>query len=257
MDIASQLRKLHRFAFLRKIARSVLRGATLRQGFHGGVICLDAVEHSWAWSGDLRYETFDRPLQDCLLSQSCKYSHLLDIGCNVGAMSLSVLLRNPRASALCLDPNRRAVSLLKRSAKLNGLAHRLNVENAAVAERDGFVHYDGVGSVTGHVSNQGSKVPCLDVRRLVEETASLKPLLVKLDVEGYEMTLLPRLISSELLGCICLVVELHPTGFNGIGNPMEALDLLISSGARIQDLHEKTVTRAKPDEFLQLVCTWP
>src|SRR5437867_10895127 len=120
--------RLHRWGVLRKIARRLFRGVTLRQPFHGGVICLDAVEHSWAWSGKFRYEAFDKELQDCLLSLSYKLSHILDIGCNVGAMSLTVLLRNASASAVCFDPNRRAIGLLRRSGELNGLADRLIAE---------------------------------------------------------------------------------------------------------------------------------
>jgi len=42
------VRNLHRFAPIRAIGKRLLRRRTIRQPFHGGVICLDAVDHSWA-----------------------------------------------------------------------------------------------------------------------------------------------------------------------------------------------------------------
>ena len=61
---------LHRLAFLRRWAKRICRGWVIRQSFYGGTICLDAIEHSWAWTGQNSYEKFDRPLQEELLRRS-------------------------------------------------------------------------------------------------------------------------------------------------------------------------------------------
>lgn len=102
-------KRLHRFKTLRTLAKRAASGWTVSQPFHGGTICLDAVEHSWAWVGGRSLETFDRFLQDHLLELSTTRPHLIDIGCNLDVMSLAVLLRNPHATAVAFDLNRRAI----------------------------------------------------------------------------------------------------------------------------------------------------
>jgi len=252
----SPLLFLHRLTFARRIARRMLHGLTLRQKFHGGIIYLDAVEHSWAWTGKRRYEKFDVLLQDTMLSLSSHFKHLIDIGCNVGAMSLSVLLRNAQATALCIDPNSRAISLLRQSVRANNLDTRIIVKEAAITDHDGFECYDGAGSVTGHLSREGISVKSLDILRIVDEAALSQLCLVKIDVEGYELRLLKRLLTSKSLSKLCLVVELHPKSFNDMSDPESALALLSESGARIRDLNRVSPASVNREEFSQVVCTW-
>jgi FkbM family methyltransferase len=247
---------LHRFAFARRIARRLLHGLTLRQGFHGGSICLDAVEHSWAWTGKRRYETFDRPLQDRLLSLSSTFPYFIDVGCNIGAMALSVLLRNPSAMALCIDPNSRAIRLCRESVRINHLEGRIIIEEAAVTDHAGVACYDDSGSVLGHISEIGKPVKSLDILAVVDGAATSQPCLVKIDVEGYELCLLKRLAASKLLRKICLVVELHPRGFNGFGDPESALAILADSGAHVCDLNGVSAPRVINEGFSQVICAW-
>ena len=244
--------RLHRIAVLRGLARRVCRGWTLKQPFHGGVICHDAVDHSWTWTGPHRYESFDRALQDKLLVLSQRQDLLLDLGCNVGAMLLSVLLRNPAINAIGVDPNRRAVELLNRSIALNGLSSRASVVEAAVSDHDGSLNFDETGSVAGHVSDAGRTVRCVDFARLVNEQSASRKCLVKIDIEGFETTLLgqlPRLLHRDN---IHFVIELHALGFNGAGDPRRCLRLLKEAGARVTDLLDRPVESIADDQITQV-----
>src|SRR5207253_387938 len=87
--------RLHRFPLLRALGRRLLRGRAVLQPFHGGVICLDAVEHSWLWTGAIRAETWDDHIQNRLLERSRGCRAMVDVGANIGLMSLAVALRNP------------------------------------------------------------------------------------------------------------------------------------------------------------------
>jgi FkbM family methyltransferase len=251
------IQKLHGFGIARKLAERFARGLTVTQPFHGGVICCDAVDHSWAWVHGPKYESFDRGLQDYLLHCSRKSDLLVDIGCNVGAMTLSCLLRNPHIRAVCLDPNRRAVTLLARSLKLNNIDARASLHCAAVALHDGVLKFDPIGSVLGHISEKGVQVPCSDFATLLTQRLESSKCLVKLDVEGYETALLTALAPIEFKRNMRLVVEVHPIGYNGAGDPRQCLDLLRASGAVLEDLHQVRLTEVHEDAFTQVSASWP
>ncbi len=64
------IKLLHKFRFLRLIAKKLAKKLTIKQRFYNGIICLNAVEHSWAWTVKNRYETFDIELQKALYHAS-------------------------------------------------------------------------------------------------------------------------------------------------------------------------------------------
>ena len=253
---------LHRWPALRALGKRALRRRIIRQPFHGGVICLDAVEQSWAWTGDIRLETWDRPIQDRLLELSRQCLTMVDVGSNVGAMSLSVALRNPDISIVCVEPNARAAELLRQSIAANRLGDRMTVVEAVAGTADGTVAFEEDGSTTGHVAVGGTvSRPSVDFARLIDRAADRGACLVKLDVEGYEavvLTGLPRLTRRDR---VHLVVELHASGFNGIGDPAACGALLTASGAVMTDAGGRTVPAIEgwTDDLItrQIEARWP
>lgn len=252
--VRNTARTLHRFGFVRKVGKSWLVNSAVSQPFYGGEILLDAVQHSWAWTGDARCETFDVELQETLLARSRSFPHLIDIGCNVGAMTLSVLLRNPSATGLCIDPNERATNLLQQSLSRNGVENRAEVVSAAVGDVDGELRYDATGSVSGHVSQSGRPVRQYDFAALLNRAST--PALVKIDVEGYETVLMKRLTAVRDLRFFCFVVELHPAGFNEWGDPKAVVRLLESSRARLGRLDGGDLGDYDEHGFTQVVAIW-
>ena len=250
-------RKLPPGSILRRAAKFLFPGCTLKQSFHNGVICLDAVEHSWAWLGKVRYQTHDRELQDKLLSLSFSYDLMLDIGCNIGAMTLSVLLRNPKIKAICIDPNRRAITLLKKSITLNNLLDRTTIIEAALSNKDGTEAFDTDGSVMGHISESGRRVKCLDFFSTINSYSARARCIVKIDVEGFESVLFAKLSTLEHLSNLCMLIELHASGFNKIGNPEHCLKMLLESGASVLDLEGKIVTQVSSNNITQVIASWP
>lgn len=235
--------RIHRAPALRTLGKRLLRGRIVRQPFHGGVICLDAVEQSWAWTGGIRLETWDRPIQDRLFALSRECRTMIDVGGNVGAMSLSVALRNPDITIVCVEPNARACALLRQSLALNSLGDRVTVREAVAGDADGTVAFEEGGSTTGHIVASGAIAkPSLDFARLVDESAARGRCLVKVDVEGYETVLLAALKRVAWRHHVLLVAELHALGFNGVGNPAACGELLLDSGAALADPDGRRVT---------------
>jgi FkbM family methyltransferase len=249
-------RMFHRHPLLRRIAKPFFRGTVIRQPFHGGLICLDAVEHSWGWAGDNTYENFDRPLQDGLLRLSLERPWLVDIGSNLGAMTLGTLLRNPQARAVAADPNRRAHQLLRKSLRLNGLADRAKLVTAAIAPAGVAVRFDFTGSVVGHVTPTGTGVPTVTVAGLIDLIPPDEEPLIKCDIEGFESQILPDLALLGRARNAILVVELHPKGMNGWGDPVGGFGELLSSGAHLSDIEGRSVTDVDPSAITQVVAKW-
>jgi FkbM family methyltransferase len=247
---------LHRLAFLRRWAKRICRGWVIRQSFYGGTICLDAIEHSWAWTGQNSYEKFDRPLQEELLRLSRDHPWLIDIGSNLGAMTLSVVLRNPAARAVAADPNPRAHQLLRKSLEINHLQDRVRLVGAAVAPAEAKVNFDFSGSVVGHVTDQGVAVPTVTVAELLRDVPPAESPLIKVDIEGFESRILPELVEAARARRAIVVIELHPLGLNGLADPARGLEILRSSGAVVTDLEGRPLTGLNPTDFTQVVARW-
>ena len=254
--ISAALRGLHRTAVLRSLAKQLCRNWTITQPFHSGVICLDAVEHSWAWTGERRYETFDAPLQTRLLALSLTRDLFVDIGSNIGAMTLSVLLRNPLIRAVCVEPNARAVTLLRKSLRKNGLTQRASVVQAAVARGDGWILFDQTESVTGHVAETGQLARSIGFGSHLSGVCRSRRSLVKIDIEGFEAVVLDQIGDIVGRGSSCFVIELHPAGFNGFGDPARCIRCLRDAGARIEDLQGGPLGSVDEAAVTQVVATF-
>ena len=216
----------------RKIGKRLCQraGLSAKQKFYDGIIYFDAVGQSWAFKGT-PYEIVDTQLKDelLLLSRDCRL--YIDVGCNIGQIALSVLLRNRDIRAVCVDPNARVLRLFKKSLRANHLEHRATIKQAAVGNEKGFVCFDSEDfSELGHVSQNGNKVECLCLADLINEYSPQK-CLVKIDVEGFETILLQKLDQFRNLQNVCLAIELHALGYNQ-GNPAECIKLLCRAARR-------------------------
>jgi FkbM family methyltransferase len=254
--------RLHSARALRALGKRLLRNRVITQPFHTGVICMDAVEHSWAWTGVYRLDARDAPIQERLLALSRSCQAMVDVGSNLGTMAISVALRNRDISIVCIEPNRRACELLRRSLTLNRLSDRVTIVEAVAGGADGEIGFEEGGSTTGHVAPSAAvRKPMIDFTRLIDEQALRGRCLVKIDVEGFEAALLKDLRRVNRRANVALLVEVHAQGFNGCGDPRACGELLRDSGAAITDLDGQPVTSIEPwtdpVKTLQLEAQWP
>jgi FkbM family methyltransferase len=239
----------------RRIGKRLCRrlGLSAKQKFYEGIIYFDAVSQSWAFKGT-PYEIVDTQLKDELLSLSRDCRHFLDIGCNIGQITLSILLRNKEIKVICVDPNARVLRLLKKSLRANHLEQRATIKHVAVGNEGGVVHFTSEISEMGHISRDGYEVKCLRLADLINEYSSQK-CLIKIDVEGFETILLQKLDQFHNLQNVCLVVELHALGYNE-GNPNECVRLLVESGATLKLLNGAPVSSIDPSQGTQVIARW-
>lgn len=249
--------RLHRSALLRRLARRVAKGWSIRQAFHGGVIYLDAIDHSWSWTGGRPMAQFDPEIQDCLLELARPRGLFLDIGCNIGVMTLSVLLRAPQVRVAAFDPNQRAITLLSKSLRRNRLSDRATLCAAAVSAGEASLTFDPNGSFTGHVAATGSAAPAIAFPRLIADHAH-GPVALKIDVEGYETRLADIITNTPVPPGSAALIELHPAGFNGLGDPLQVLHRFQTPRhLNCRLLGAGGGTRCDPLTFHQLLVEWP
>ena len=247
---------LYNFKGLRKLGKKILRNKTMYQPFHNGVICFNAVEFNLFWLNEKTCETMDTEIQDMLLELSLKNELFIDIGANIGIMTLSIALRNPDISIKAYDPNQFVLQYLKKSVAKNNLKSRVEVINAAVADHSGTAHMNfDVGPYSGFLSEKGTAVNVVDFNVLLQENAA-KKVLFKMDIEGFEKNLVPILVKEKNPNH-CFVIEIHPKGLNDISDPEFVVNELLSNNYTVTDAYGKTV-RGLSDitDWTNVVCRY-
>lgn len=245
---------LHLFKPLRSLAKKVYRNKIIKQPFHGGFIFFNAVDFSFLWTNHATAEQHDREIQDCLLQLSRDKQLFVDIGANIGIMTLSVALRNRQITVRSYDPNSEILKFLQRSIEANKLTQRVQVVNTAVSNYEGTAHMNfSRGSYAGHLSTQGTEVRVEHFNNILDGLKST-PTLFKLDVEGFETLLIP-ILALQKNPLHVFVVEMHPPGLNDISDPERNLSVLLQHGFAVTSVAGKRITdRNQVDNWDNIVC---
>lgn len=56
----------------------------------------------------------------------------VDVGAHVGTVAIAVLLDNPKATAVCIEPLAENCEMIRQNAELNGLTDRMTIHHAAI-----------------------------------------------------------------------------------------------------------------------------
>lgn len=149
-----------------------------------------------------------------------------DIGANAGSYTL-LAAGVVGAQVIAAEPGRSARAALEENLALNRLQHRCRVFGGAVGPAEGSVAFDDRGDTTAHVvdEHEGSfRVPMTSLDALC---AGQTPTLVKVDVEGYEMSVLGG--AGELLAA---PVPAWIVETNGSGRAFEHSDAEVDAKMR-------------------------
>lgn len=138
----------------------------------------------------------------------------VDVGANIGAYSL-IASENPAVRVVAFEPIPAAHAKLKRNLALNG-RDRVHVLNMAASSEPGHLRMtcDGASSVNrvvdagGHDPTKQGETTIVDVTTVDLACAALdlQPTVIKIDVEGHELSVL-RGASASLGACLACVVE--------------------------------------------------
>jgi FkbM family methyltransferase len=124
----------------------------------------------------------------------------VDVGANVG--SYSVYAAELGASIIAIEANPDLVSRLRENLAVNDIAGE--VHQLALADHTGTVRFDTSGDAIGHISEQGTEVPCDTLDNVLDGRRAAG---VKIDVEGAERLVLmgaAETLADHRVGCLQL-----------------------------------------------------
>lgn len=183
---------------------------------------------------------------------------MLDIGANVGRMSIPRVILGDVTVAYCAEPDPVTYACLARNVIDNGLRGLVLPDRTAIGDRNGIVRLLRTGSSGSFrvlseletVSGEVVDVPCCTLDKWVEQLdIDLDAVtFIKVDIEGFERRLM--LGAERVLGLpqIAWQFEVKPSGLRAVGDdPGEFYRDLQQAFTHFIDLNRKAVgARVRP-----------
>lgn len=157
----------------------------------------------------------------------------VDVGANIGHISLFVSKNFPSANILAFEPHPETFKILKRNCELNEVDNINYFENGLGAESTEATIYNnwevnrGGASIT--VNTDGDKGHSIDIKALDDVVAAERIGIIKIDVEGFEMEVLKG--SQEIIkrDKPVLIIEVSDERSAGC-TPLEIYQMIVDFG---------------------------
>jgi len=212
---------------------------------------------------------FERELCERIIGdlENSKKKIFLDIGANIGLMTLSVLARVPKTSVFAFEPGPLQAGFFEKTVAENKLTDRVTFYRKALGESTGtatfFVH-DGADVAKDGFKNTGRGEGGHEISVTVDtldhwwQTAGKpKVAVVKIDTEGAELFVLKG--GAEFLSTVKPVLYLEVEPSNLAVYPYTATDIirfLDSVGYAVSTLGDMMVTLENINEFTKKFDTY-
>jgi FkbM family methyltransferase len=159
-----------------------------------------------------------------------------DVGAHVGLISFQVLRHRPSARIHAFEPHPDRNAQYRRHRQLNGAEDQVEIIETALSDAVGEVDFDFDRHAIGE---RGTPVPTTTLDRHADAAGVERIDVLKLDVEGHELSALrgaEQMLSEGRIGKITLeAMDVH-------GDTTEAAALLESHGYRPVDLPSSPAT---------------
>jgi len=142
-----------------------------------------------AWKCPGRYRTEDAAFLEKVLRPG---GLVVDVGANVGMISIQAAkLIGPSGRVIAIEPNPRIAAFCKENIELNRLDN-VTVMQTALGEQVGTIGFncDRCDDRSRVVNEGGTRVPLTTLDKIMEAHPKTVIDLLKIDVEGYELTVL-------------------------------------------------------------------
>jgi len=146
---------------------------------------------------------------------------ILDLGANIGAFTVAVAIRFPKAKIFAYEPEEENFKILSKNIELNKLQNRVMPHQAAIAGHDGVEKLFLSNFEYGHSllkefiveektnETEMLSVSCVTIKSILDANRLRYIDLIKMDIEGSEYEVLYGL-SDELYASIDrIVLEIH------------------------------------------------
>jgi FkbM family methyltransferase len=161
----------------------------------------------------LLHTVFARSEYGALATRRSRY--LVDIGANIGSVTLDLAWRDGNLKVDAYEPNPRTFHTLTRNVRENGLESRVRVFSDAVTNQNGVVLlWSGDSSVLSSVSASAAiggmsvSVPTVSLDHAIKRTGAAQ-VAVKIDAEGAEVEMLESAAEATLAAIDEVALEYH------------------------------------------------
>jgi len=138
----------------------------------------------------------------------------IDVGANLG--SHSILASSVVGSeTIAFEPNKDSIKKINKQAQINKVESKITIKNLAIGDKKGKVYFTNNRDALNRVAlkNKDLNVEEIDISTLDLEVNTNKKMVLKIDVEGFEMKVLKgssQLLNSDKL--LAIIIEIN--GFN-------------------------------------------
>lgn len=230
------LAHIHR-VIIREQSRPVLRSYRT----HGFDVEHD-IRNTAEWSMYIKGD-HDRGVQYWINHYLGKGDTAIDIGANVGIFTLQMAeLVGPSGRVMAFEPNPHSISVLERNLSINRQTENTEIHGIALGEEDCEMTLSVTGSNQGAATllrpdaapEQEVEVPVRNFSRWSTQNGALSAKVVKLDVEGFELSVLKGMTQYLEREDPVLLIEVTPRG--RIAETLEALRLLRQLGFGLREI---------------------
>lgn len=154
----------------------------------------------------------------------------VDVGANIG--SYSILAARGGAEVIAIEPIPSTFQALRRNVVLNEFGDRIQALNIGLGKEAGELRFTADRDTVNHVLAEGEiveKVVTVPIRRLDDVLDGRVPVLMKIDVEGFETEVIAgaqKTLSSPVLQAV--IMELNGSGARYGFNEQDLYQLMFS-----------------------------
>ena len=143
---------------------------------------------------------------------------MIDIGANIGAVTLDLASRSRRLRVHAYEPNPATGEVLRHNVAVNGLTDRVTVHHEAVGRAAGHLRlWTNVNSMTSTAYRDApptpeavvTNVPLVDLNEVVRRAGGGPVALLKIDIEGGEVDTLEGATPATLAALRHVILEYH------------------------------------------------
>lgn len=133
----------------------------------------------------------------------------LDIGANIGVYT-ALIAAGAKGQVIAVEPIPETFRNLARNVRFNDADDRVELHNCGVGESDGVLRFTDHKGGMNHVApnGQGVEVP---IRRIDDIVAGRAPVLMKIDIEGFELFALKG-APKTLKSLQAIIIEMNESG---------------------------------------------